>query len=109
MLLFLCVLPPLLLCLFLTCGKTVCMKRAFSSITAAFKKQPTLYIFICVALVYVFSRQLSKLLSFLRSKLEGGIIGKSVKESVAHDRGNSADTIEQNVRIETCRCVADAC
>jgi hypothetical protein len=84
------------------------MNRFFSSISQGFKRKPVVYIVVCAVVVWIFGKQLNKLLVWFRSRLQGSVISSSVKKKVAQDSGTSVDTVEKNVRVETCKGVASA-
>ena len=84
------------------------MKQLFSKISSGFKTKPFLYIGGCVVILWIFGKELRKLLDWLRHRVESKATTKSVQNKVAQDSGTSTKTVTAQVREETCKGVASA-
>ena len=84
------------------------MRQLFSKISSGFKTKPFLYIGGSVVILWIFGKELRKLLDWVRHHVESKATTKSVREKVAQDSGSSAKTVVATVREETCKGVAQA-
>lgn len=84
------------------------MIKFFSGLAGKVKAKPFLFIGLAVVVFWVFGKQVNKLLAWVRGRFQGAVISKDVQKKVAQDAGTSTETIEKNVRIETCKAVASA-
>jgi len=77
-------------------------------VLSVIKQKRLWFILGVVVVLWVFGKQLGKLLTFLRSRLQGSVITSSVQKKVAADSGTTVKTVAAQVRQEFCKGVASA-